>query len=227
MANKLWNIVVQLPDSYSVPMATIILRWAVCEYKMDTVIYKAKGVSHKIGRLEVPEYRTKEFVANLEDALFVHGISVATSIEDLQASLIEVERERNLYAHGVWVIDEQNVPVLRSTSGSWRPPGSHKKVSRNDRPEPIIRGPREMAATLETITRIHASLDALEAQVVAALDAQKNTAPSQKPMVHRSLRHRCANTAVQLAKMLEKVIDKAYFVARTLRGISRRMREEL
>lgn len=172
---KVKDILDPLPEGYLHRIGWIVTRWAMVEYGMDSVLFKALRIDHKTGREKLENYRTSQFVEKLERYLAKEHVVVTPHIEGLHNDLVEMERERDRLAHNLWIYNGKGIPSIRYTRGRWQIPGTGETVEAVRYPRAIAYEIASLDGIIDTLGKLVDRLEALEHQVVAALEASSKT----------------------------------------------------
>lgn len=110
-------------------------------------------------------------VQAIKELIATKGLSVAVDLERLVQTLSECEKRRNLLAHGVWLIDPVTGELcVENPAGEWTPP-KEPKISRRKYPQAFHPTLPWFAETLADIKTAIQLLQALDAEIDAALRA--------------------------------------------------------
>lgn len=123
-----------IPDELAVQVGHIVTRWSYLAHLLRRICYTILDVGLKHGRLAIREPRAKDTILMIADLLTVSKLSVGHDLRKLANNLEDLERFRDWVAHGAWSLTPDNTVQLVITAGSWRPPGTTKKISRKIKP---------------------------------------------------------------------------------------------
>jgi len=159
-----------------------ITHFSLIEFLLQQTLYGISGTGPKVGRYVVREFRTDEYLDNVERVAKIRSIKLDFPISSLAESVGLLSIERNKLAHGVWVIvDKRTEPWLRVERGKWETIPSPKSVSRKEKPEAMpvtmiaLRALNKEAAS--TLKKVHALRKHVEDQVAASQE-KRDSPPS-------------------------------------------------
>ncbi len=125
-----------LPTNYAASIGRIISRFSYAEWLISYITYKLLNIGPKHGRVAVRTPRVEDGITMIEQLMYLDKIHVSTNIKALKKALTDIENERDMLAHGVWI----RHPGFRTwhiqvTKGNWKPDPLSPKVSRRIKPE--------------------------------------------------------------------------------------------
>ena len=129
----------RLPVSYSTEIGRIITRWAFLEWRLRRVVNLLLDIGPKEGRLAVRAGRIDDYVTMIEELMKLKGITVQTDMAHLHSGLTQLEWNRDLLAHSVWVKHPATkTPMVQVLKGKWVHPSKPKTKRKVDpQGEPI------------------------------------------------------------------------------------------
>ena len=157
-----------IPQEYASSVGDIVTRWSYIESTLRDTAYAILGIGPKEGRIAVREPRAKEYVLMLKELVELKKIKLSGDLKKLADSIEDFNRLRDWLAHSVWVTMDDNV-YLQVISGKWRPPKSHKSVSRRITPQGVLMRPEELTELIDLLKSLTASVESMRNQVKASL----------------------------------------------------------
>jgi hypothetical protein len=136
---KVFPTTIDLPKSYMEGIGRICVNWAFQERQLANITYGILGINPKQGRVSVRSPRASENLLMIQQLLDLENIKVESiDISKLVKSLQDLERLRDMVAHGVWLLNPQDKQLLlQSLSGNWKPDPKAAKVARRIKPEGV------------------------------------------------------------------------------------------
>ena len=147
---KLYEIPLQLPSRYYAPIGEAIYRWALLEYQMQEIIWRAMGIDNQQGRTltigmdargltRIFRTLTQRWAVNKTEAKMISSLAKDTS---------NLYDDRNYLAHGAW-----GYPRGGKQSDVWL---SYMKASHNRiLPRVEKKTPRQITATANKIKKLN------------------------------------------------------------------------
>lgn len=172
-----------IPAFVARKVGQIITSYAYLDYSLRTLVRRLSGVSETVGRLAVRDPRASEKLQLVRDLLFLRG----TVIDDrkfkvLHAGISEVERLRDLIAHGIWTEHDGEWSVIafkgRVDDQTIHPTERKREI----RPETFSVTHQGLANTLQSVQNLIASVESLEK--IATSQEKSQSPPHQEG--HRS-----------------------------------------
>ena len=172
MANDVRTM--ELPIKYKLPadmlekIGHIMVSFSYIEYLLSRIMYDLLEIGQKEGRLAIKEPRAHERVEIIADIAALKNIETEIDLSDLEKLIENLERERNLVAHGLWMEHPTTGQLfLRITKGSWQPdPKIRGKVKRIISPEGREYGIPELAQLSDQLDQAAAVIIRLAQQIV-------------------------------------------------------------
>lgn len=125
-----------LPTNYAASIGRIISRFSYAEWLISFIAYRLLEIGPKQGRVAVRTPRVEDGITMIEQLISLNMIRVSTDVKALKTLLKNIENERDMLAHGVWM----RHPGFRTwhiqvTKGNWKPDPLSPPVSRRIKPE--------------------------------------------------------------------------------------------
>ena len=167
---KLYDLPLQLPSRYYAPIGEVIYRWALLEYQMQEIIWRAMGIDNQQGRtltvgmdarVLTGIFRTliRRWAANKTETKMISSLARDTS---------DLYDDRNNLAHGVW-----GYPSGSKQSDVWL---HYMKPSKNRiLPRAEKRTPRQIRATANKIKELNQRAERL----INRLEKRQRTSPGK------------------------------------------------
>jgi len=119
----------KLPALLLREIGRLITVFSCIEHEMNHIAYSLLGLSPAEGRLALAMQNVRSRWHLISLLLDINEISVTHNLGALSKEVQELEEVRDWVAHGVWSNDN-GVPHLQISRGTWQPKGSHKGVDR-------------------------------------------------------------------------------------------------
>jgi hypothetical protein len=124
-------VVTELPLGIAAGVGNVVTRWAQMEWHLRMAVYVALRIDVKRGRVAVRQPRLEESITMIEDLLVLERRVVSADTNKLRKSLINLQRERDLIAHSVWLKDRNTGKLaVQSTAGTWNLGSRKPRVTR-------------------------------------------------------------------------------------------------
>jgi hypothetical protein len=147
---KLYDLPLQLPPRYYAPIGEVIYRWALLEFQMQAIIWRAMELDNKQGRtLTVGmDARVLTGIFRTLNRRWAANKTEIKMIGSLAKDVFDLYDDRNNLAHGVWMY-----PRGGKQSDVWL---SYMKPSQNRiLPRAEKRMPRQIIATANKIKKLN------------------------------------------------------------------------
>ena len=111
-----YPILRRLPVSHSYQIGRVITQWAVVEWQLKSVANLLLGVS--LGARGIRTARAADYITMYEDLIKLRKMKVRTDLKVLKRALKDIEADRILIAHGVWLKHpSRKTPYIQLTKG--------------------------------------------------------------------------------------------------------------
>jgi hypothetical protein len=178
-------VVEKLPEDIAAGIGHIIARFTRLEDLLRTTTYVAMGIDPKRGRIAVREPRAEEQVTMIEDLLILLNIEPWPDIAQLKKHVAAAERDRDKFAHGLFVTNPKTGQLAVSVTRGSHNLGPHElRRTRKMLPEGQLFGREELDSITASIEgAINAAHD-LHRKVLHARRALNDKQREQDPPAH-------------------------------------------
>lgn len=125
-----------LPANYAASIGRIISRFSYAEWLISFITYRLLEIGPKHGRIAVRTPRVEDGITMIEQLMFLNVIHTSTDVKALKKELKNIENERDMLAHGVWMrhpgFRTWHIQVIK---GNWQPDPLSQPISRRIKPE--------------------------------------------------------------------------------------------
>jgi hypothetical protein len=151
------NIVINLPTGVYEGMGMVVHAHAILETALQELLFDLMKVDYPSGRVVLRYQSGTERFKTVRKMLDLRGITASMNTVALLEQIEECCDDRDQFAHGVWIRDDDGNLALRLTRGVFETPDG--KADRSFRPEPQY-VPDEVYSqirekTLSTVRQVH------------------------------------------------------------------------
>jgi hypothetical protein len=165
-----------IPEHVATKVGQIITSYAYLDYRLKMLLWDLSGVDEKVGRITLRDPRATEKLQMARDLLFLKNIVVEDNkFKKLYDGINEVERLRDLLAHGIWTENDRKWAVI-----SFKGNVEDQTISRTERKRQIR--PESFNITPEGLLAVREAVEALISSVESfAQHATSSKMPSPNP----------------------------------------------
>ena len=102
---RLFDVPLKLPDRYYAPIGETLYRWALLEFQIQAVIWRALGINNKQGRILTVGMDARVLVGILRTLMRYAAANKieARMMKSLADDTQNLADSRNILAHGAWM----------------------------------------------------------------------------------------------------------------------------
>jgi hypothetical protein len=124
-----------IDDDYALVVGRVITMFAYEEWMLRDIVYRLVDMGPKNGRLIVKDFRAKEYPDIIKTLAEINKIDITFDSLELEKLLEECESNRNMFAHSIWLQEDDGSVSIQITRGNWPKTPHNPKVKKQVSPE--------------------------------------------------------------------------------------------